>query len=97
MIIRHGQQLGLTLGQPLLRRRALALRTMAIAAGIVGDERVRAVLATRDMAAERRRAAALDGGHHLQLAEADVTGIGSAPRRTVAAENIRNLKRGTGH
>ena len=33
---------------------------------------VRAVLAARDMAAERRRAAALDGRHHLQLVEADV-------------------------
>jgi hypothetical protein len=31
-----------------------------VAAGVVGDERVRAVLAARDMAAERCRAAALD-------------------------------------
>ena len=33
---------------------------MPVAAGVVGDERVRAVLAARDMAAERCRAAALD-------------------------------------
>ena len=55
------------------------------------------VLAARDMAAERRRAAALDGRHHLQLVEADVAGIGSAPRRSVVAEDIRNLQRWTGH
>jgi hypothetical protein len=30
------------------------------------------VLTPRDMAAERRRAATLDGVHHLKLVEADV-------------------------
>ena len=55
----HRQQLGLALGQPLLGCRALTLRAMAVAAGVVGDLRVGAllVLAARDMAAERRRAA----------------------------------------
>jgi hypothetical protein len=43
------------------------------------------------MAAERHRAAALDGRHHLQLIEADVPGIGSAPRRPVVAEDIYRL------
>jgi hypothetical protein len=43
------------------------------------------------MAAERRRAAALDRRHHFQLVEADVTGIGSTPRRSVIAEDIRDL------
>jgi hypothetical protein len=32
-----------------------------------------------DMAAERHRAAALDGRHHDQLVEADVPGIGYPP------------------
>jgi hypothetical protein len=41
------------------------------------------------MAAERHCAAALDGRHHLQLVEADVSG--AAPRRPVVAEDIRNL------
>ena len=36
-----------------------------------------AVLAARDMPAERRRAAALDRRHHLQLAEAHMAGVGS--------------------
>ena len=55
------------------------------------------VLAARDVPAERRRAAALDGRHHLQLREADVTGIGRAPRRPVVAQDIRDLQLGTRH
>ena len=70
---------------------------MPVAAAVVGDDRVGAVFAARDMAAERRRAAALDRTHHLHLVEADVAGIGSAPRRSVVAEDIRDLQRWTGH
>ena len=50
-----------------------------------------------DMPTERRRAAALDGRHHLQLVEADVTGIGRTPCRPVLAEDIRDLQLRTGH
>ena len=60
-------------------------------------DRVCAVLAAFDMAAERRRAAALDGTHHLHLVEADVSGIGTTPRRSVVAEDIRDLQCWTGH
>ena len=49
------------------------------------------------MPAERRRAAALDRRHDLELVEADVPGIGSAPRRPVVAEDVRDLQRWTGH
>ena len=49
------------------------------------------------MAAERRRAAALDRTHDLHLAEADVAGIGAPPRRPVVAEDIRDLQRWTRH
>ena len=59
--------------------------------------RMRAVLAARDMAAERRRAAALDRRHHLQLAEADMAGIGLTPCRAMAAEDIRDLQSRTRH
>jgi hypothetical protein len=50
---------------------------------------MRAVLAARDMAAEGRRAAALDRRHHLELAEAHMAGIGLTPCQSMAAENIR--------
>src|SRR5437879_13397933 len=49
------------------------------------------------MAAERRGAAALDRRHHLQLIEADVTGMGRTPRRPVVAEDVRDLQRWAGH
>src|SRR5215470_14047821 len=97
MIIGHGQQFGFPHRQPLLGRSALAFGTMPVAAGIIGDEGVGTVLTTRNVAAESRRAAALDGGHHLQLGKADMAGIGFAPESTVAAENIRDLQRWTGH
>jgi hypothetical protein len=72
---------------------------MPVAAAIVGNGGVAAglVLATRDMPAESRGAAALDGAHHLQLVEADVTAIGLAPSRPVVAEDIRDLQRWPAH
>src|ERR1700731_672469 len=97
VIVRDRQQLGLALGQPFPRRRAPALRAMPVAAGVVGDDGVRAVLATLDVAAERRRAAALDRRHHLELAKADMAGIGSAPCRSMIAEDIRELQCRTRH
>ena len=50
------------------------------------------VLAARDMPAERCRAAVLDRQYHLEMAEADMAGVGLAPRRAMAAEDIRNLQ-----
>ena len=97
VIVRHRQQIGFARGQPFLCRRALALRAVPVAARIVRDLAVRALLAARDMAAERRRAAVLDRRHHLQLAEADMAGIGPAPCRAMAAEDIRDLQRRTRH
>jgi hypothetical protein len=49
------------------------------------------------MAAERHRTAALDRTHDLHLAEADVAGIGFAPRCPMVAEDIRDLQQWTGH
>ena len=56
-----------------------------------------AVLAAHNMAAESRRAAALDRRHHLQLAKADVAGIGFTPSGPVVAEDVRDLQSWTGH
>jgi hypothetical protein len=49
------------------------------------------------MTAEGRGAAALDGAHHLQLAKADMAGIGGTPRGAVVAEDIRDLEGRAGH
>ena len=56
-----------------------------------------AVLAARDVPAERRRAAALDGAHHLELGEAHVTAVGVTPSGPVVAEDVRDLQSWTGH
>src|ERR1700752_3449491 len=67
---------------------------MPVAAGVVGDLGItaRRVLAARDMAAERCRAAALDRTHHLQLREAHMPLIGFTPSRAVIAEDVRDLQ-----
>src|SRR5215813_14035915 len=67
---------------------------MPVTTGVVGDLCMAAlvVLAARDMPAERCRAAVLDRRHHFELAEADMAGVGLAPRRSMAAEDIRNLQ-----
>ena len=48
-------------------------------------------------AIENCRTAALDRRHHLQLAEADMAGVGSAPCRAMIAEDIRDLQCRTRH
>ena len=45
-----------------------------------------AVLAARDVSAQGRRAATLDGAHHFELEQADVTAVGMTPRGPVVAE-----------
>ena len=92
VVVGNRQEFGLAVFEPLPRRRGLALRAVAIAAGIVGDPLVRAVLAALDVSAERGRATGLDRRHDLQLGEADVTGVGLAPRRPVGAKDVGDLQ-----
>src|SRR2546430_498979 len=61
-----------------------------------GPARHPALVVERDTAA-RRRAAAFDRRHPLELAEAHMAGIGPAPCRAVAAKDIRDLQRWTRH
>src|SRR5208283_1416572 len=72
---------------------------MPIPARVESDVRVaaRRVLAACDVPAERRRAAALDCAHHLQLVEARMAAVGLAPRGTVLAEDVRELQDGSNH
>jgi hypothetical protein len=97
MEIAHVEQFCLALGEPFARRRPLTLRTMTIPAAIEGDDRLRATFATRDVPTERCGATALDGGHHLELAEADMTRIGLTPCWAMIAEDIRNLQSWANH
>src|SRR5215469_464629 len=72
---------------------------MPVAAGVVRDLGMAAcrVLAARDVAAERRRATALDRIHHLQLLKAQMPAIGLPPSRAVIAENIGDLQSWSSH
>ena len=92
VIVGNRQQLRLAVFEPLPRRGGLALRAMPVAAGIVGDAFVRAVLAALDMAAERGGPTGLDRRHDLQLGEAHVTGVGLAPRRPMGAKDVGDLR-----
>ena len=65
--------------------------------GFVRDAPVRAVLTAFDMPAQRRRSAALDCAHHLQLVEADVSAVGFTPSGTVVAVDIRDLQNWPAH
>ena len=94
--IRDRQQFGGTRLQPLGRGARLTLRAMPIAARVVRNTRMGAVLAALDMTAERDGTARLDRGHDAKLVGADVSDIGVAPRRTVAAEDLRHLQRRSG-
>ena len=81
------------------RRPYMALRTMPIAAAVVGNGGVaaRRVRAARNMPAKGRRAAALDRAHHLHLRMGEMAAHGTTPCGTVIAENIRNFQSGALH
>ena len=95
MVVRHRQQLGLTRLEPLGARQTLALRTMSVAAGVVGAANQPAVAALLDVPSERRRSAQLDRCHDTSLDPAEVSAMAATERFAVAAEDIRHLQRGT--
>ncbi len=49
------------------------------------------------MPAEGGGAAGLDGGHHLQLWQVQMSGVLTAVGRTMSAEDFRDLQSGAGH
>jgi len=70
MEVSNRQQVGLARREPGARGGALALWAVPVAAAIIGDPPVPAVLAGLDMAPKRSSAAMLDRRHDLQLGEA---------------------------
>ena len=93
VVVIHRQQVSLAVLQPAPGGAALALRTMPVAAGVVGDLDLRAVFTAQHVTTERGTAAALNGRHHLELVETDVSSLGTTPRRTLVAEDVRDLQR----
>src|SRR6266851_8699571 len=70
---------------------------MPVAARVVGDPAVAAILTALDMTAEGSRAAALDRRHHLELAEAHMPGIGLAPGGAMVMEDLGDLQPRAAH
>ena len=88
------QQVGLALGQPGARGGALALGAVPVAAAVIGDPPMAAVLAGLDMTAQGGRAAMLDRRHDLELMKAQVSGMGGPISGAGGTEDIGDLERG---
>src|SRR4029079_10986861 len=84
-------------GEQVPGRRALTFWAVPVATGIVGDADVAALLAGLDMAAEGCGAAGFDRRHHLELAKAEMAGLGRAPGGAMTLEDVGDLKRRAAH
>ena len=93
MVIVHRQQLGLPRFEPTPGGTGLALRAMPVAAGVVGDLVMFTGRAMQHMSAQRRAAALFDGGHDLQLTQAQVTCLSSVARRVRGLRKISATSR----
>jgi len=92
--VRHRQQLGLPVGEPLHPGQVLALGAVVVAIRIVDEADLTAVGALFDMATERWRAASLDGGHDPPLPVGQRGGVFGVKGGTMVAEDVRHLQRG---
>jgi hypothetical protein len=97
MVVVQRQQVSLSCLEPALGGVGLALRAMPIAAGVIGDRDLCTRVATQHMSPQRRAAALFDGGHHLELTEAQVAVLCLPPGRPVGAEDVRDLQGGAPH
>jgi hypothetical protein len=87
--IRHRQELGFARREPCSCRLPLAFGAVPVTTAVVGDPRMLTFLTTLDMTAELGSSSNLDCLHDASLRPVDVAGIGSAPRLTMAAEDVR--------
>src|SRR5690606_33800420 len=94
MEVADRQEIGLLGLQPCACRRALAPWTVPVATGVVGDPLMPAVGTGFDVTAQSSSATGLDRRHHLELAEAQVYGMGGAIGRAGRAKDIGNLDSG---
>ena len=92
MEVADRQQVGFALGQPGARSGALAFGTVSVAAAVVGNALMPAVLTGIDVTAERRRAAVLDRRHDLELDQAQVSCLGGTIAGTFGSEDIGDLE-----
>ena len=94
MEVANGQQVGFALGEPGACCRALAFGAVPVAAAVVGNTPVPAVLTGINVAAKRRCATGLDRRHDLELMKAQVPGMGGPVGGADGTEDIGDLDRG---
>ena len=92
--IGNRQQVGFSRGEPRGSGWPLTLRTVPIAAGIIGDACRAAVVASLHVAAERLGPARHDRAHHAPLDPTEMTGMYTAIGVAMPAQNIGNLDGG---
>ena len=92
MVVLDRQQIGLTRLEPAPGGAGLALRAMAVAAGVVGDLVAPATLTAQYMPTQRRAAALLDGRHHLELTQAQVRALSLAPSGSMETEDVGDFQ-----
>jgi len=104
--VRHGEdhvkvagrkQFLLSCSEPAFARLSLALRTVSVAARIVGDGSVSASGTGIDMASEGSRTAALDGTKRLELLKAKARSILVEEAVALRAEDVGHLHGGPCH
>jgi len=91
------QQIGLPRFKPALGGTRLALRAMAVAAGVVGDLIAAAAIAAQYVPTQCRASALFDGRHDLELSQTQVALLSSAPSWAVSTEDVGDLQGGTPH
>ena len=99
VVVLDGQQVALSVGEPLFGGSPLALWAMPVTTGVVGDARgcASGIATAQSMAAQRRRAAAFDGRHHLQLTETEMTRMLTAILIAPVTEDVADLESRSTH
>ena len=92
MKVRHRQQFGLPIREPLGLRQPLAFGTVTVAARVISDADCTAIVALLDMASEHCRPARRDGAHDPSFDAPEMTGAPLSKRFAMAAENVRHLQ-----
>ena len=96
MEIGNRQKFGLARGEPLHPRRSLALRAMAVAAGIIGDAHCAAIVARLDMTADRGGPTRHDRAHHAPLDATQTPSVGQSIGVAVPAQNVGEFEANAG-
>ncbi len=92
-----GEKFSLARGEPLLACFCLALRAMAVAAGVIRDGLMTAPRTGIQMAAKSRRAAVLNGPKSFEVLKAEALVIPVQKAVALCAEDVGHLHGGATH